>query len=172
MKKIFMVLIVSLLLILPVNAAGFIKFDGVDGESKDKEHKGWIDILSYGAGADKPESGAAGASRRRGSVVLEDFTFAKKVDKTTPILSEPICKGEAFKEVVVELCKPATGGDQHCYLKYEMKNVYITSYQVGGSADEVPTEEFSLNYEEIKVTYVGQDDSGRPAEPVSSMCVA
>ncbi|QXD23638.1 type VI secretion system tube protein Hcp [Opitutia bacterium ISCC 51] len=26
--------------------AAFLKFDGVDGESKDKDHKGWIDIES------------------------------------------------------------------------------------------------------------------------------
>ena len=29
-----------------VYGAGFIKFDGVDGESVDKDHKGWSDLLS------------------------------------------------------------------------------------------------------------------------------
>ncbi len=37
------VLVLSPLL---ASAAVFIKFDGVDGESKDKDHKGWIDLSS------------------------------------------------------------------------------------------------------------------------------
>ncbi|MBW2092594.1 MAG: type VI secretion system tube protein Hcp [Deltaproteobacteria bacterium] len=27
--------------------AAYIKFDGVDGESQDKDHKDWIDVLSF-----------------------------------------------------------------------------------------------------------------------------
>ncbi len=29
------------------DAAGFIKFDGIDGESVDKDHKGWVDVQSF-----------------------------------------------------------------------------------------------------------------------------
>lgn len=38
---------------------------------------------------------------------------------------------------------------------YELKNVLVSSYQVGGAgqSENVPTEEISLNFEEIKVTY-------------------
>lgn len=31
-----------------VGFAGYIKFDGVDGESADKDHKRWSDLLSFG----------------------------------------------------------------------------------------------------------------------------
>jgi hypothetical protein len=41
-------LLVPLLIIAPIlaNGAIYIKFDGVDGESRDKDHKGWIDLTS------------------------------------------------------------------------------------------------------------------------------
>ena len=47
--------------------AAFMKFDGVDGESKDKDHKTWIDVLSLDKGVHKPGGGATGQTRRRGS---------------------------------------------------------------------------------------------------------
>jgi len=49
------------------------------------------------------------------------------------------------------------------YYAYELKNVLVTSYSVGGSgqSDDVPMEQFSLNYEEIKVTYTENDSKGK-----------
>jgi type VI protein secretion system component Hcp len=41
----------------------------------------------------------------------------------------------------------------------------VTSYSISGSAqgEDVPTEQFSLNFEEIKVTYTEQDKAtGQP----------
>jgi type VI protein secretion system component Hcp len=41
--------------------------------------------------------------------------------------------------------------------------VLVTSYSIGGSgqAEDVPTEEFSINFEEIKVTYTECDNTGK-----------
>lgn len=48
---------------------------------------------------------------------------------------------------------------QIAYLKYELTNVIVTSYNISGSgqSESVPTESLSLNFEEIKVTYTEQD---------------
>lgn len=39
----------------------------------------------------------------------------------------------------------------------------VTSYNVGGSgqSEEVPMEDFSLNFEQIKVTYTENDSTGK-----------
>ena len=39
------------------------------------------------------------------------------------------------------------------YLKYKLDRVFIKSWSTSGDAASVPTEQFSLNFEEIKVTY-------------------
>jgi type VI secretion system secreted protein Hcp len=36
----------------------FIKFDGVDGECADKDHKAWSDVLSFSWGLSKAGAGA------------------------------------------------------------------------------------------------------------------
>jgi type VI protein secretion system component Hcp len=41
------------------------------------------------------------------------------------------------------------------YLKYELKNVMISSYSVSAESGR-PMEQFSINFEEIKVTYTEQ----------------
>ena len=45
-KHLLRCIFVLVLTPLLANGAAFLKFDGVDGESKDKDHKGWIDIES------------------------------------------------------------------------------------------------------------------------------
>ena len=127
----------------------YVKFDGIDGESVDKEHKNWCDLLSYSQSFSKPSS-ASGTSRRRGGVVVEDLVCVKELDKSSPKLQEAICKGKVFPKVELELVN-TTG----TYLRYELKNVMITNYSISGD-NERPTEEFSINFEEIKVIYTEQ----------------
>jgi hypothetical protein len=49
---------------------------------------------------------------------------------------------------------------QQGYLKVELKEVYITSYQTGAAAS-VPTDQFSLNFGAIKFEYKPNDDKDK-----------
>lgn len=143
--------------------AAYIKFDGVDGESQDKGHKGWSDLASFNQGLHKPGGGATGATRRRGDVILEDITCVKELDKASPKLAERVISGKVFPKVEIHLTASYTDESRQTYYAYELKNVQVTSYTVGGSgqSEEVPMENFSLNFEEIKVTYTENDAAGK-----------
>lgn len=143
--------------------SAYMKFDGVDGECKDKDHKGWIDILSFSQGIHQPGGGATGVARRRGDVILDDISISKVMDKSSPKLAESVCKGKVFPKVEIELTASYTDAGRVTYYKYELKNVLVTSYHVSGAgqSDEVPSENFSLNFEEIKVTYTENDSAGK-----------
>jgi type VI secretion system secreted protein Hcp len=139
----------------------FIKFDGVDGEAQDKDHKGWSDILSFSWGLHKAGAGATGQTRRRGVATVEDVVCTKEYDKASPKLSESVCSGKVFPKV--EIHNTATYGENRAtFLKYELKNVLVTSHNVSaaGGGDAVPTETMSLNFEEVKQTYVEYDAKG------------
>ena len=60
--------------------AAYIKFDGVDGEAQDKDHKAWSDLLSFGQGLHQPGGGSTGPTRRRGDVILDDISCSKELD--------------------------------------------------------------------------------------------
>ena len=144
--------------------AVFAKYDGFDGESKDDNHEKWIDVLSIDWGAHKPGGGSTGQSRRRGAAIVEDITLTIEYEKASPKIQEKCLKGEVIPKLEIE--QTATyGGARATYLKYELKNVMITSYQVNASwNDEVsPTIVVGNNFEEIKVTYTEFDDEGSSA---------
>lgn len=135
---------------LTSQAAGYLKLGDIKGESTDADHKDWIDVLSVDWGIHKPGGGATGATRRR--AVLRDFVVQKRLDKSSPLLAEALVTNETISEVVFAFTRD---GEKAPYLQYELKNVLVTSYSVSGGTEGnvVPTEQLSLNFEEIKVTY-------------------
>ena len=143
--------------------AAYIKFDGVDGEAQDKDHKGWSDLASFTQAVHKPMGGATGATRRRGDVVLEDVGLAKELDKSSPKIAEAVCKGKVFPKVDIHVTASYTDSGRQTYFAYELKNVQISNYTISGSgqSEEVPVEEVSFNFEEIKVTYTECDAKGK-----------
>jgi len=167
------------------HSSAYVKFEGVDGESKSVDHDGWSEIVSFSQPIVSPGGGATGPTRQRGDVVLEDIVIVKQIDKSSPKLAEAICKGKVFPKVEIHLTGPSEGSTcEGTFYAYELKNVLITSYKVTGSnplayalispapdsilpysgpfivqAVDAPMEEISLNFEEIKVTYTECDKS-------------
>ena len=139
----------------------FAKYEGVDGESKDSKHDKWIDVLSVDWGVQRPGGGATGQSRRRGSAVVEDVTLTIEYEKAAPKLQEKCLLGQVIPKLEVE-CVATYGGARETYLKYEFKNVIVTSYQTNASGNDVspPTVVVANNFEELKVTYTEYDDQG------------
>jgi type VI secretion system secreted protein Hcp len=142
--------------------AAYIKFDGIDGEVKDKDHSKWSDILTFSQGCNKPGGGATGATRRRGDTILEDITVAKELDKASPKIAEAVCKGKVFPKVEIHLTATYTDAGRVTYYAYELTNAQVTNYNINGSgqSEAVPVEDIHINFEEIKVTYTETDEAG------------
>ncbi|MEM9158163.1 MAG: type VI secretion system tube protein Hcp [Verrucomicrobiota bacterium] len=64
--------------------AAYLKFDGVDGESKDKDHKGWIDILSVSGLSPRDAASGKATGKRQHKPV----TIVKRIDKASPMLAK------------------------------------------------------------------------------------
>lgn len=147
--------------------AAYIKFDGVDGEALDKSHQKWSDVETFSQVIHKPGAGATGVQRRRGTVMLEDVQVSKILDKSSPKIAEAVCLGKVFPKVEIHSTVSTTNEGRVTYYKYELKNVMVTSYSVSGASQDKPHEHFSLNFEEIKVTYTEMDDKGTKKGDVS-----
>ena len=94
---------------------------------------------------------------------LDDVVCTKELDKASPKIAESICKGKVWPKVEIHVTASTTDAGRITYYAYELKNVLVTSYDVSGAgqAEEVPMETFSLNFEEIKVTYTEVDRAGK-----------
>lgn len=147
----------------PADAAGYLKIGDIKGESTDDKHKDWINLLSYSWG--EPAAGRDAASGLpTGKRQHKPLTITKHVDKASPMLQQAATSGKVIKEMEIVLPNDDPAQAKRMpYLKYELKDVIVTSYQSSGTAagDTVPMETISLNYG--KISYRPAREAPKPA---------
>jgi type VI secretion system secreted protein Hcp len=138
----------------------FLKLDGIDGESADHKHKGEIDIQSWSWGASQSGASHGGGGGGAGKVSMQDFHFVMQNSKASPKLMLACASGEHIKKATL-ICRKA-GTEQQEFLKIEMSDLLVSSFQTGGSAHGgiTPTEQISLNYSKIEFEYKEQKPDG------------
>ena len=134
----------------------FLKIDGIDGEAKDKTHKNEIQLQSFSWGESNVGSMQAGGGGGQGKVAMQDFHFTMAVNKATPLLFQACATGAHIKSAILT-CRKA-GKDQQEFLKWTFTDVFISSYQTGGS--DSPVEQCSFNFTKIQVDYKEQNADG------------
>ncbi len=140
-----------------MNIDTHIKFDGVEGESAHKDHKGEISVLSWSWGVANSSMTSGGGSGK-GKAVPQDFNFTHAYDKASPVLSKKCAQGAHFKEVAFTARKAGEG--QKDFLKCTMKEVFITSVNPGGGGGGDIVENVSMSFGDIEFAYKPQDDKG------------
>lgn len=134
----------------------FLKIDGIEGESQDKTHPKEIQLHSWAWGESNAGSMGAGGGGGSGKVAMQDFHFTMGVNKATPMLLIACATGDHIKSAILT-CRKA-GKDQQEFLKYSFFDVFISSYQTGGS--DSPMEQCSFNFAKIQVDYKEQKIDG------------
>lgn len=125
----------------------YIKIDGIDGQSTDKGHSNWVDVLAFNVGTlQNVTAGRAVESSGRGE--LEPFTFVHVVDKATPKLQEATISGKNIKNVEFHVAQ-AVGGAQTPVLEIKLEQVKIihssiTLAKEGFANEQVGTDKFSF----------------------------
>ena len=138
----------------------FIKIEGIDGESLDKEHKGEIDVVSWSWGMSQSGSFHMGGGGGSGKVNIQDLSITKYVDSSTPNLMAHCSTGKHIPEVLLTIRK--AGGDAPLeYYKLGLKKVLVSSLSTGGSGGEDRlTENATFNFAEVEVLYQPQSATG------------
>jgi type VI secretion system secreted protein Hcp len=143
-----------------------LKIEGVDGESVVQDHEGEIDVLAWSWGMSQAGSMHQGGGGGAGKVDIQDVSFTKYVDKTSPNLMRACCNGEHFAEAVLVVRK--AGKDALDYFKVKMSPILVTSVSTGGSGgEERLTENVSLNFAKMEVGYTPQKEDGTGDAEVS-----
>ena len=136
--------------ILSADGAAFIKFEGIKGESLDKSHQGWSDLLGLNQTTfQKFVDGSTRLTESPGSGGL--ISVIKSFDKASPKIAESLSIGKVLPMVEIQICKNSS--EHPCYYNYQLENVMISSYSISGTSDGIPMEEISFNFEQIKITY-------------------
>jgi type VI secretion system secreted protein Hcp len=137
----------------------FMKIGALKGESGDSKHKEEIDVLAWSWGVSNSGSTQTGGGGGSGKVNVQDLSFTKWVDKSSPDLMLNCAKGTHFPEATLTVRK--SGGKPLEYLIITMSEVLVTSLSTGGSGGEDRlTENVSLNFSKVKVDYTEQTKTG------------
>jgi type VI secretion system secreted protein Hcp len=120
----------------------FLNFGDIKGESTDKDHKDWIEVLSFSQGP--PQQRGAGPTGRSATmsasrIATNEMTITKRIDLATPRLTAACSSGQHFPKVI--LATP--------YMTYEMHDVMISSARVGGAGGIGGNQTVVLTYRSI-----------------------
>ena len=134
----------------------YLKIDGIEGESEDDKHWGWIELIRYGIGVKQTisttASSAGSASAER--VDFSDFLIRKFIDKSSPKLALACANGTHIDQIVVELCRAGT--DKVVFMTYTLKNCLIRKVITTNGSDTTanfPAETVKINYGKIEWHY-------------------
>src|SRR6266496_2578128 len=78
----------------------FLKLDGIDGESTDRDHKDAIEILSFSWGV-LQETDPAGGGGAGGKAIVQDFHFTANFSKASPALFLTCATGRHIRQGVL-----------------------------------------------------------------------
>jgi type VI secretion system secreted protein Hcp len=138
-----------------------IKIGDLMGESKIKDHKDEIDVLSWSWGMSQSGTFHTGSGGGAGKVNVQDISFTKWVDRASPNLIRACSNGKHFPEATLTVRK--AGEKPVPYLKIKMGKVMVTSVSTGGSGGEDSlTENVTLNFAKYEMAYTPQKDDGSP----------
>lgn len=145
----------------------FMKLEGINGESVDHAHGEEIDVLAWSWGMSQSGSMHIGGGGGAGKVNVQDLSFTKYVDRSSPTLMLNCCTGKHIASALLTVRK--AGENPVEYIKIEMTDVLIASISTGGSGGEDRlTENVTLNFAKVKNTYTPQDKAGAAGAEVEA----
>lgn len=135
----------------------FLKIDGIKGESFDAAHADAIEVSSFSWGATNimDPNGGGGA----GKAVFQDLHFTMAMDKSSPELLLRLATGTHIKDATLTVRRPSAAGAPPSPDFYEihLEEVFISSYQVGGTDGAALQQSLSMSYAKITFTYTAAD---------------
>ncbi len=155
-KKIFFILMMAHLGVASAQAGTqiFLKLSGIEGESTDPSHDRWIDVLSW--------NWSIANEAHSSTNVKMSLTFTKHVNTATPVLMRASARGRHIPNAVLIVRITGDLNEPVQQIKYEMKDVTVTSYQTNSDAAEdgspFPEEEISMNFERVTLNYGSRQD--------------
>src|SRR4051812_41235603 len=111
----------------------YMNYDGIKGSVTEKNHKGWIDLMSAQLGTHRNVKDPTGSNVNREASVpsVSEITVTKVQDDASSDLFKAALCGTG-KTVQVDFCRTAEGPNQPVvvYLTITMENTLISSYNV------------------------------------------
>lgn len=147
----------------------FMNYEGITGESTDKDHRDWMDVdnIRWGVRRNATSHMPDQNDLESANAQTTNLMVTRRMDRATPnLFLESCCGGR--KTVVIHLTETAACSRasqwyrSHAFMAYTLRNALISDYEVSaGSQDESrPTETLTISFVDIEVKYTPYDEDG------------
>jgi type VI secretion system secreted protein Hcp len=147
----------------------FLQVEGITGECAEENHKGWIDVSSYGEGLSSAGSSSYGGGAGVGSVHYQDFTFTCQLEKAIPNLIKGCATHKSYPTVKFNATKMDGKGSSWVYLEITLSDAVVSSVSMSGTENQIPHVSVSLNFAKIKTQYWEQTKDGGKGSSTESV---
>jgi type VI protein secretion system component Hcp len=136
--------------IAPAGAAGFLELAGIRGETGDRNHPGWIEILSFSHGMTRwEESGRLVAPPLSiGSTGAGELTVTRSGNDPLSELYLACARGRPLEAARIDLC--AGKGRRRSCVEYVLTRVTVLSLELSRPEGDPPTETLRLGFEKMR----------------------
>ncbi len=135
----------------------FLRIQGVDGESTDRDHPGWIDIASFTYGLSRPPIDPMAIDGPQPPANHRGLSLVKYADRATGLLYMHCNNGRPIEEAVLEVQQTTENGVS--VQEYRLQEVVVTTVQTSGGtrSGARATENVTLHYASVQWTHVRLD---------------
>jgi type VI secretion system secreted protein Hcp len=131
----------------------------IAGQSRQVGHEEEIEVLSFSFGVSQQAGFAFASGGGSAKANFQDLSLSFRMCSASPRIMKACAGGEHFDMIKLS-CLKAAGENQELYLEIEMEHCIVSSYQTGGSGDDMPIESMSINFEKVTQKYHQQNEQG------------
>ncbi|MDX8000581.1 type VI secretion system tube protein Hcp [Xenorhabdus sp. Reich] len=137
---------------------GFMKLEGIDGETGESNHKNWVSFNNIGIQTiNKPSAdGVSGLSA--GVPVIDEVRLFCELEKAYITMRKFLYKGQHIATIKIELLKRGEAKNI-VWQSFVLTNALIVYSSINISAGFCMFE-IGLDYEQYEETYTGQKETG------------
>ena len=143
----------------------YVKYDGIDGEATQSDHKKWLDVGSIQWGVGRAISATSGSTSNReaSEPSVSEVTLSKMMDSSSPKLFTEAVTGAVGKKVVIHLV--TTGSPGKTYAEYTLTNALVSSYSMSSGGDR-PAESLSISFTKLEFKFTPYDTKNKAGTPI------
>lgn len=144
----------------------FLKFTTeIKGDASVSGYEDQIKLTSVSFSANRTVASVAGSSAREtGSPAFTELNCSKDFDIASTELFMQSVSGASLQGATLTYLQTDNEGNPQVYLTVTLVDPIVTSYSQSSSGDRKPSENFTLNFTEIKMAYTKYDgDSAKKA---------
>lgn len=130
----------------------YLKIEGVNGESEDERHRGWLEVSNVLYAVHQPRAGALSTAggHTTGRADLFPINFTKLADIASPVLLQTCAAGKTIPKAQFEFMRADGEGKPIPYFRIELENILIANITPDSGEGGLIVERVQLAYAKIK----------------------